>query len=140
MSQTILTYRGAVYPWHCDHMGHMNVMHYVGKFDEATWNLFNAIGLTRKTMADANRGMAAVDQHITYERELPVGAVVSVTSQLKEVKEKLIVFEHTMTNDETGMVAARTTLKAVHLDLTLRRAVAFEPLIASEMRGILSAA
>ena len=25
------TYRGAVYPWHCDHMGHMNVMWYVGK-------------------------------------------------------------------------------------------------------------
>jgi acyl-CoA thioester hydrolase len=33
MSDLIETYRGAVYPWHCDHMGHMNVMWYVGKFD-----------------------------------------------------------------------------------------------------------
>jgi acyl-CoA thioester hydrolase len=32
----VLTYRGTIYPWHCDHMGHMNVMWYVGKFDEAT--------------------------------------------------------------------------------------------------------
>jgi acyl-CoA thioester hydrolase len=32
-----VTYRGVVYPWHCDHMGHMNVMWYVGRFDEATW-------------------------------------------------------------------------------------------------------
>ena len=24
------TYRGIVYPWHCDHMGHKNVMWYVG--------------------------------------------------------------------------------------------------------------
>jgi acyl-CoA thioester hydrolase len=31
-----LTYRGTVYPWQCDHIGHMNVMWYVGKFDEAT--------------------------------------------------------------------------------------------------------
>ena len=31
----VLTYRGTIYPWHCDHMGHMNIMHYVGKFDEA---------------------------------------------------------------------------------------------------------
>lgn len=31
MSPSLLTYRGAVYPWHCDHMGHMNVMWYVGK-------------------------------------------------------------------------------------------------------------
>ena len=40
------TYRGAIYPWQCDHMGHMNVMWYVGKFDEATWNLFAALGVT----------------------------------------------------------------------------------------------
>ena len=39
-----ITYRGAVYPWHCDHVGHMNVMWYVGKFDEATWNLFHRVG------------------------------------------------------------------------------------------------
>ena len=26
MSALVETYRGAVYPWHCDHMGHMNVM------------------------------------------------------------------------------------------------------------------
>jgi acyl-CoA thioesterase FadM len=32
-----------VYPWHCDHMGHMNVMWYVGKFDEATWIFFARI-------------------------------------------------------------------------------------------------
>jgi hypothetical protein len=32
--EPIVTYRGSVYPWHCDHVGHMNVMWYVGKFDE----------------------------------------------------------------------------------------------------------
>lgn len=32
------TYRGTVYPWQCDHVGHMNIMWYVGKFDEANWN------------------------------------------------------------------------------------------------------
>ena len=26
------TYRGTVYPWHCDHVGHMNIMWYAGKF------------------------------------------------------------------------------------------------------------
>ena len=31
----MITYRGAVYPYECDHMGHMNVSHYVRKFDEA---------------------------------------------------------------------------------------------------------
>jgi len=30
-----VTYRGTVYPWHCDHVGHLNRMWYAGKFDEA---------------------------------------------------------------------------------------------------------
>jgi acyl-CoA thioesterase FadM len=41
------TYRGTVYPWHCDHIGHMNVMWYVGKFDEATWNSRKSKGYLR---------------------------------------------------------------------------------------------
>jgi acyl-CoA thioester hydrolase len=119
-------------------MGHMNVMHYVGKFDEATWNLFHHIGLTRAALAESNRGMAAVDQHIVYERELPVGSIVSVMSRLVEAREKLIVFEHVMRNDETGTVAARTTLKAVHLDLEARRAVAFAESLAAALKAALA--
>ena len=41
-----LTYRGTVYPWHCDHVGHMNVMWYVCKFDDATWCFLADLGLT----------------------------------------------------------------------------------------------
>jgi hypothetical protein len=40
------TYRGTVYPWQCDHVGHMNIMWYVGKFDEANWNFLARPGLT----------------------------------------------------------------------------------------------
>ena len=54
-----ITYRGTIYPWQCDHVGHMNVMWYVGKFDEATWHLFNSIGLTPTFLRDNHRGMAA---------------------------------------------------------------------------------
>ena len=45
MEKLSYTYRGVVHAWQCDHMGHMNVMWYVGKFDEATWNLFAEAGL-----------------------------------------------------------------------------------------------
>jgi len=76
MSDLIETYRGAVYPWHCDHMGHMNVMWYVGKFDEATWNLFALLGVTTTFLKENRRGMAAVQQNITYRRELHAGDTV----------------------------------------------------------------
>jgi len=139
MSESIITYRGTVYPWHCDHVGHMNVMWYVGKFDEATWQLFNAIGLTPSYLRQARRGMAAVDQHISYLKELHAGAVVSVRSAILEVKDKSIRFEHEMVNDETGEVAARTTLKAVHLDTELRKSCAFAETILRQASPLLKA-
>ena len=55
-----VTYKGAVYPWQCDHIGHMNVMWYVGKFDEANWNFLATLGLTPTYFAEQHRGMAAV--------------------------------------------------------------------------------
>jgi acyl-CoA thioester hydrolase len=126
-AEPLLTYRGTVYPWHCDHVGHMNVMWYVGKFDEATWNLFHRIGLTPSYLRSAQRGMAAVEQQIFYLRELHAGAVVTVHSVVNEVRDKLIVFTHEMSNDDTGEVAARTVLKGVHLDTVARKACPFTP-------------
>ena len=103
-------------------MGHMNVAWYVAKFDEATWQLFAAIGLTPSRLRTERIGMAGVEQHIEYKRELYAGDVVTVSSTVLEVKEKAIRFDHEMKNDETGDVAARTVLVAVNIDAASRRA------------------
>ena len=124
-SAALLTYRGAVYPWHCDQMGHMNVMWYVGKFDEATWHLFHAIGLTPTFLRESNRGMAAVEQNIQYKRELLAGDIVSVYSVVLEIKDKSLRFSHEMRKADTDEVAATTVLTGVHLDKAVRRACAF---------------
>jgi acyl-CoA thioester hydrolase len=122
LPQSLVTYRGAVYPSQCDHMGHMNVMWYVAKFDEATWQRFSAIGLTPSRLRTESIGMAGVEQHIEYKRELYAGDVVTVSSTILEIKERVLRFAHEMKNDETGEVAARTILIAVHLDTATRRA------------------
>ncbi len=125
MSELALTYRGVVYPWHCDHVGHMNVMWYIGKFDEATWNLFLLIGITPSYLREQHRGMAAVQQHVTYKSELRAGDVVTVHSGVLEVKEKAIRFYSEMRNGETGVVAATTVLTGVHTDTQTRKSTPF---------------
>jgi acyl-CoA thioester hydrolase len=125
VSGMIETYRGAVYPWHCDHMNHMNVMWYVGKFDEATWNFFTHLGVTPAWLRDNARGMAAVEQRIAYQRELHAGDTVVVESGTLEVREKVIVFVHEMRNAATGEIAAITLLTGVHFDTVARKAVPF---------------
>ncbi len=62
MSESPITYRSTIDPWQCDHVGHLNVMGYVGKFHEATWQFFNLLGLTPSFLRSAKRGMATVDQ------------------------------------------------------------------------------
>ena len=123
------TYRGIVYPWHCDHMGHMNVMWYVGKFDEATWALFARFGLTADYLRANRRGMAAVEQQVLYRRELLAGDAVSIYSELLEAKDKSLRFRHVMVRDGDGSVAAETTLTGVHIDTELRKACSFDPAI-----------
>jgi acyl-CoA thioester hydrolase len=117
-----ITYRGTVYPWQCDHMGHMNVMWYVGKFDEATWQLIARLGLTRTRLRQDGAGMVAVDQHLEYKRELLAGDNITIRSAILEVKDKTIRFVHEMRNDESGELAATTVLVGVHLDTTSRKA------------------
>jgi acyl-CoA thioester hydrolase len=138
MAEPVLTYRGAVYPWHCDHMGHMNVMWYVGKFDEATWNLFSTLGLTPDYLRSASRGMVAVEQHIVYQREVFAGDTVTVHSELLEVREKVIRFRHAMTN-ASGETAAATTLTGVHLDTAHRRSCPMPAEILAAARELLPA-
>jgi acyl-CoA thioester hydrolase len=125
------TYRGVVYPWHCDHMGHMNVMWYVGKFDEANWNMFARLGLTPSYLRQSGRGMAGVQQNISYKRELFAGDIVEVTSKLLELREKSIRFLHEMRNAETGEIAATCEITAVHLDRQAHKAAAFEDAVRS---------
>jgi len=120
-----VTYRGAVYPWHCDHVGNMNVMWYVGKFDEGTWNFFFPLGITPAYLRENKRGMAAVDQHIEYKRELHAGDVVTVRTTLLELAGKKVRFRHEMVNEATGEISAVTTLIAVHMDTEARKACAF---------------
>jgi acyl-CoA thioester hydrolase len=120
------TYRGTVYPWQCDHVGHMNIMWYVGKFDEANWNLFARIGLTPSYLRQSGRGMAAVQQTISYKREMLAGDVVEITSELLEIGTKSIRFRHEMRNAETGEVAAICETTGVHIDRQARKAVPFD--------------
>jgi acyl-CoA thioester hydrolase len=134
-TELMIGYRGAVYPWHCDHVGHMNVMWYVGKFDEATWQLFNDVGLTPSFLRKNHRGMAAVEQQVSYLAELHAGDVVTVRSGILEVREKSLRFLHEMRNDETDVLAARTILKAVHLDTRERKSCAFPEGVLSRARA-----
>jgi len=125
MAEAFITARSVVYPWQCDHMGHMNVMWYTGKFDEATWHLMGQIGITPSYLRNNRRGVAAVQQETTYKHELFAGDLILIRSGILEMREKVIRFYHEMLNTETQDIVAATTLTGVHLDSETRKSCPF---------------
>jgi len=120
-------------------MGHMNIMWYVGKFDEANWNFFASFGLTPTYMREQSRGMAAVQQNITYKQEALAGDLIEVQSRVLEVNDKSIRFVHEMRNRETSAVLAVCELTGVHLDRERRKATSFPEEVRERMAAALKA-
>ena len=130
------TYRGTVYPYQLDHMGHMNVQWYVSKFDEGTWHLFARIGITPDYMQRETCGMAAVEQDIRYKAEVFAGDLITVKSSILELKEKSIRFRHDMIRSVTGDSVAICDIVAVHLDRHLRKARQFPEFVFEAARSL----
>jgi len=139
MTQPLQTYSGVVYPWHCDHVGHMNVMHYMGKFDEATWFFFHRIGLTRDFLTAHRRGMAAVEQRIAYERELRAGDTLLIHTSVLEARGKVLRFVHRMAIPDSDVFAALMMQTTVHLDMDLRKATPMPAAVLERAGAIVTA-
>jgi acyl-CoA thioester hydrolase len=120
-------------------MGHMNVMWYVGKFDEATWNLFAAMGVTSAFLKANSRGMVAVEQNLTYRRELYAGETLAIRSAFLEVRDKVAKFVHEMRHGVTGELAATCILTGVHIDAQTRKSCPFPAEILERGRSLVRA-
>jgi acyl-CoA thioester hydrolase len=119
----LITYRGVVNLSHLDHMGHMNVQHYVGMFDHATWVLFATIGLDADWFREQHCGTAALEQNIQYKRELRAGDVIEIRSGILELGNKTIRLVHEMRHAVGGWIAARTTILGCYFDTVARKSV-----------------
>lgn len=128
-SAGIVTYRGAVYATHCDHIGHMNIVSYGAKFDEANWVFFCEIGLTPSYLRGESHGMAGVQQDISYQKELFAGDVIEIRTLFVEVTEKRLCVRHEMRNIETGAVAAISEITSVHLDKKAHKSCPLPPAV-----------
>ena len=114
-------YRGLIFPWQCDHMGHMNVMYYVHAFDQAFGGLLAEAGFTPAAMRETGMGFADVKHEIEYRAEQRAGDRVVVTGGFSRLGNSSAEVSLTMTNPDTGATAAVTRITSVHFDLAARR-------------------
>ena len=140
MARQFETYRGFVYPWCIDHVGHMNVQSYVARFDEASWHFLAHLGLTPTFLAVQKRGLVALDQRIKYQHEVLQGSLLDVGTELVELGVKTLRYLHRMRNSETAQEVASMDLLVGYLDKTSRRMTPLPELIAARARAALTMA
>jgi len=115
------TYRGTVAPDQCDHLGHMNVQHYVSAISDAAFSLMTEIGLGPRRIEELQVGIAAVHMEISYLQEINSGAVIYIESAIGRIDGKKITFLHRMTEAETGRVAMKAKVLGVGMCLDKRK-------------------
>lgn len=130
-----ITYRGVVHPWQCDLMGHMNVVHYMYKFDDAAWQFFSMFGVDAAYFKENKRGVAALEQHITYKAELHAGCTVTIRSGIEEMTEKVIRIRQEMRNNATNEISAVMILTVVHFNTQKRKSCPFPKEIRKKAEG-----
>ncbi|HUI58904.1 MAG TPA: acyl-CoA thioesterase [Steroidobacteraceae bacterium] len=133
----ITTYTGRIYPGQCDQMGHMNVLWYTAKFDEASWMFLSLMGVDPAYLRDAGRRMAAVRQTISYLKELFAGDTIIVNSTLDHIGTKSLRFTHRMYRERDSDPVAVCELTGVHLDVSTRRGCQFSAALRGKMSRFL---
>ncbi len=66
MSGLIETYRGVVFPWEVDMVGHLTVAYYFERLEDATLGLLDAIGLGADYMERERHACLTVDCYVRY--------------------------------------------------------------------------
>jgi len=124
MSDWVQTFKGAVLASEYDFASHMNSHMYVSRFDQATWFLLHAIGLTPASIREKNLRIAIVRQNYQFLEELRGGELVAIKSGFLAVGEKYFRFLHQMYNHVSGKMVATSDCVAVQASLDQGKSVA----------------
>tara|TARA_B100000809_G_C15071016_1_gene506006 strand:- start:309 stop:761 length:453 start_codon:yes stop_codon:yes gene_type:complete len=116
------THRAVVFPWHCDHLGHLNVRWYGHFFDDAGWHLWSCIGMSHVTFKA--RGVVTVVASIKtdFHHESGAGDLLLVKSAFTNLGGKSLTMTQRMTNAETGVLCATQEVVEVFFGMETRTA------------------
>ena len=101
------TFRATVFPWHCDHFGHLNARWYAAHFDDASYHLFQRLGMSYERMRETAAVFpVSARATIDYLHELRVGELIVIESGLVDLGNKSLKRRARMYNADTRVLCA----------------------------------
>ena len=108
-----------------DTNGHLNVRYHLAIYDDAEWAIFEPLGLGDEHAQAGIGGIFALEQHLTYRREVLVGDEVSVQVRIVGRDQRLIHLVHYLANHNRSEVAGSMEALNGYVDLQTRRLAPF---------------
>lgn len=139
MAEWMETHRAVVFPWHCDHIGHLNVRWYAHFFDDAGFHLWTRIGLTPAGLK--KRGIVTViaSTKTDFQHEINAGDLLIIESAFTRLGNSSLTHVQRMRNAETGVLSATQETIEVFFDLKTRKAVSMPDDIREKLAAVVVA-
>ena len=109
-------YRAVVFPWHCDHIGHMNVRWYAHHFDDAGFHLWTVAGVSQKEMHESGVSLVVGQIKINYVHEMKAGDLLVIRGGFSHVGGKSIRHHLRLYNADTNVLCATQDTIEVFFD------------------------
>ena len=132
-----LSFRDVVHPWMCDAMGHMNVRHYTGLFDDCAWHVLGHV-LPPKH-GNVASGWVAANMTMTFLREIVQGTMLILHPSVVRVGSKSVSMRIEMRDAASGAHYATGEFVSVLFNLTARTAMVLPEDVRSRAVRLLAA-
>src|SRR5688572_16450305 len=132
-----VSFKGVIDAREYDPNAHMNTQAYVSRFDQATWFLLAAVGLTPRTVRGRNRRIAVLRQSFNFVHELKGSELIVIRSGFVAVGEKHLRFQHRMIDVEVDKLMAACDGTAVEVSIDNDRAVPIDAAIKDSAKSLL---
>lgn len=113
--------RNMVFPWHCDHYGHMNVRWYTHFFDDASFLIWPTIGINMRKVAATGVHSVIARTTTEYHHEVRAGDPVLIVGGFTRVGTKSLTISARMLDANTRELRASNEYVVVFFNAETRR-------------------
>ena len=117
--------------------GHMNIQHYMGIYNEASFPFGELIGLDERYIKEQRRGIFDLEHHLYYVAEVHIGDQVAVYGRMLGRSAKRLHGQWFIVNETRQQLSNTFEFVSAHADLEARRTVPFEGDLAAHLDAML---
>ncbi|MBL4928988.1 acyl-CoA thioesterase [Fuscibacter oryzae] len=134
MTETRVVSSFVAHTWLCDHFGHLNVRHYAGAFDDATFIFWDGIGFRP---GDGRPMPVTLEVKTAFKHEALAGTVGRITAVVTKVGQKSVGLRFDM-HDAEGTLLASCDVIEVFMDATSRQSCAIPDALRNRLEAYMT--